>query len=859
MGSYIELYTLPRTLVYCLYNPPGSSDLYNQEIINFIHTLPVENDIILVGDFNVPDVNWLSFSANSPFAISLCNALFSRNLIQMISEPTHNHGNLLDLFITNVPHRVCNLNVDPVTCSSHSDHHLISVNLITHGKKPLRKSHIVYNYSKADISSIDEYLLNSSLLDSITHGNTDVNSLWLILKHEILNACNQFVPKIKISSKSYPRWFNQSIRHRINRVRTLRRRSKKHPTAANIARLSEMELALQEDIVSAKTSFISQLASTFHNQPRKLFSYLNGLTKSKFVPKTLVHNSEPISDPQKIAELFNKFFNSTFTSSSYNLPSFDALPQPRNQLHHINISSSDVYIALSTLDPTKAFGCDNVHPRILKYCALALVEPISHLFRLSLQNSCIPEEWKLHKICPIPKAGDLTSVSNYRPITLLPIISKVLERIIYYQIIKFIRPLLSHHQFGFLKNRSCLKQLLTSFSEIFNCIDHGQKVDAVYFDFKKAFDSIPHQELLFKLWITGLTGPLWFWLKSYLSNRKHFVCFDSVLSNCLPVLSGVPQGSILGPLLFIVYINDLPTAITSVSSYLFADDTKFISPCASTLMQGDIDKLVHWCHRWNIELNYTKCKAIRFSLSQTDQPTFFIGSANLDNALASTSKHRDLGIIVSSNLSWSEHYDHICLKAYRVLNMIRRTIPANTPTTLKKRLYLAMVKSQLTYCSQLWRPRLIKDINRLENVQRRATKYILQDYTSDYKTRLLSLELLPLMLWFELQDVLFLVKCIKEPMDNVNIFNYVEFVSTNTRAASSNKLKHKRCHFSSTHHFYFNRIVRVWNSFPYIDLSLSFQCIKKHLLDHLWYHFQLKFNPDRTCSFHLTCPCSKCQ
>ena len=219
--------------------------------------------------------------------------------------------------------------------------------------------------------------------------------------------------------------------------------------------------------------------------------------------------------------------------------------------------------------------------------------------------------------------------------------------------------------------------------------------------------------------------------------------YQTVFLSCL---HGVPQGSILGPLLFIVYINDLPTAITSVSSYLFADDTVFISPCASTLMQGDIDKLVHWCHRWNIELNYTKCKAIRFSLSQTDQPTYFIRSANLDNALASTSKHRDLGIIVSSNLSWSKHYDHMCLKAYRVLNMIRRTIPANTPTTLKKRLHLAMVKSQLTYCSQLWRPRLIKDINRLENVQRRATKYILQDYTSDYKTRLLSLELLPLML-----------------------------------------------------------------------------------------------------------------
>ena len=185
----------------------------------------------------------------------------------------------------------------------------------------------------------------------------------------------------------------------------------------------------------------------------------------------------------------------------------NALPSPSNQLHHIDTSSLDVYKALSDLDPTKAFGCDNVHPRVLKHCAVALTEPITHLCDSSIKNQCIPDEWKLHKICPIPKKGDLTLVKNYRPTTLLPIVSKVLERIVYNKIIPFIRPLLSEHQFGLLKNRSCLKQLLVSFAQIFHNVNQGLQTDAIYFDFQKAFDSISHPELLFKLWAKASLVP----------------------------------------------------------------------------------------------------------------------------------------------------------------------------------------------------------------------------------------------------------------------------------------------------------------------------------------------------------------
>ena len=330
------------------------------------------------------------------------------------------------------------------------------------------------------------------------------------------------------------------------------------------------------------------------------------------------------------------------------------------------------------------------------------------------------------------------------------------------------------------------------------------------------------------------------------------------------MLSGVPQGSIVGPLLFLVYINDLPNNIDYASIYLFADDTKFIKSIlanlASTsdpLLQSDIDLLVAWCKVWKLSSNAVKCAAIRFSLSpKTPLPSVYKVDETMIPFLPC---HRDLGIVASNDLSWSNHYDLICSKAYRTLHLIRRSISNSSSVATRRQLYLSLVKSKLSYCSQLWRPRLIKDIRNFERIQRRATKFILQDYSLDYKTRLLSLNLLPLMHWYELQDMMFLVKCFKNPMDNLIIHDYVEFVTSTTRASSNGKLRHKFCRLSTPRHFYFNRIVRLWNLFPRIDLSLSLPSIKHLLLNHLWSNFCSNFDANNVCSFHLLCPCAKCQ
>ena len=793
-------------------------------------------------------------TATNSSSIQLCNLCYEKNLIQLVQNPTHRQGNILDIILTNCPDRFFDVTVDPVCCSDYSDHFLISFNCSSnvHPSHTPNITSQFFNFSRADIPAIENYLMDYNFLP-VTPSYSGITALWFQLKEGILSACNQFVPLVHLPPRPSPRWFTPEIRHLIKKNRTLRKTVQRKPSSYRLDKLSSMEATASQLIQVSKDNYEANLVASFSCNPRKLYSHLKQLSCDKLKPNFLTHNSEQILNPATKADLFNKFFHSTFTTSNFSLPPMNSLPSPSEQLCEINVDSSDVYEHLSNLDPTKASGCDNVHPKILKSCATALTEPVTQLFNLCLTYTSLPDEWKIHKITPVPKKGDLSDVSNYRPISLLCILSKVLESIIYDKIISFVRPHLSRNQYGFLKRRSCLAQLLLSYNSISNSLENNQTTNTIFLDFSKAFDSVPHEELLYKLWIMGITGPLWLWFKSYLSSRVHYVSLDGASSSFLPVLSGVPQGSVLGPLLFLIYINDLPESIPYSSVYLFADDTKLIKSSNQfyddNLLQVDVYSMLSWCLRWKLRLNPEKCAGIHFSNSPAVTPTLY----NTDSEIKFVQHHKDLGIIVTNNLSWSSHHHHICSKAYFALNLIRRTI-STTSIDVKRRLYISLVRSNLSYCSQLWRPRHLKDITLLERVQRRATKYIIPNPNLDYKSRLISLHLLPLMYWLELLDIMFLVKCIKEPDDAFNIFEFISFSTSNTRFGSSNKLQYKYQRSSIMRHFYFNRIVRLWNSLPCINLAMSIDTIKTTVSKHLWDHFTTHFNVNSICSFHSVCP-----
>ena len=645
----IEILLNPKLILVCVYIPPSCSIVYMNAVLSAISSLPDDCDIIIAGDFNCPDINWSSLTGVTSNSVSLCNTLYSKNLIQLVTTPTHKQGNILDIVLTNLPDRIINLSTDPDRCSSMSDHLLLSFSILSDRLGPPKvhqtKLPRLFNYSMADYFAINNVVADFEF-SQIASINVDI--AWADLRTVLVDACNEFIPTFKSSKGKSPRWYTAEIRHNINRIRSLRRRINKNTTPGRLVKLTNLSAHIHYLMETAKTEYQSKLVSTFGSNPRKLYSYLSDLHNAKSPPNIIHHNNSIVDNPLEIAEIFNKYFNSTFTSSNFTLPDIQQLSSPISQLSTIHLDETDIYEALATLDPTKSSGCDDISPRLLKNCASALTSPVARICSLSLQSKVFPSAWKLHKICPIPKKGDLRIVNNYRPISLLPILSKVLESIVYKKIISFMRPLLAKCQYGFLKNRSCLSQMLVFFSDIFKNVELQQPTDIVYLDFRKAFDSVPHEELLFKLWRLGITGPLWLWFRSYLSNRSHSTCILNHFSSYLPVYSGVPQGSVRGPLLFLVYINDLPDSILSADPFFFADDTKLVKCIESSLnqqlLQIDLDSLSSWCDTWNLGLNKEKCAVLRVSTRSCQPPPDY----QIQNStLTSTSKQRDLGILIA--------------------------------------------------------------------------------------------------------------------------------------------------------------------------------------------------------------------
>ena len=395
----------------------------------------------------------------------------------------------------------------------------------------------------------------------------------------------------------------------------------------------------------------------------------------------------------------------------------------------IIINERGVLKMMKNLNPHKASGPDGISTRILKELAEELAPGLTIIFQSSLSSGVVPADWRTAYVTPIYKKGEHYDPANYRPVSLTSVVCKLLEHVVVSNVMKHFETnkILTDNQHGFRRERSCETQLLEFTEELLTNLEGGQQTDVLIMDFAKAFDKVNHSLLSHKLQRYGIHGSSLTWIKNFLKIRTQAVVVNGACSSTAPVKSGVPQGSVFGPCLFLAYLNDLPDKLKATSR-LFADDTAVYSTISGEAdiaqLQEDLNHLSEWEKCWDMLFHPAKCVSLSISCSRTPHDSsYFLHGHRLETVTSA----KYLGVTITSKLDWEEHITTIINKSNKTLGFLRRNLKIGS-SNIKEKAYKAFVRPLLEYSATVWDPYTQKNKDRLEAVQRRAARFILNRY-----------------------------------------------------------------------------------------------------------------------------------
>jgi len=542
-------------------------------------------------------------------------------------------------------------------------------------------------------------------------------------------------------------------------------------------------------------------------------------------PPLIVKEKMFTTDYEK-ASILNTTFVEHFVVDNGIIPPLNYLPA-QIDMPTITFSPQTVLLAMDSFKKSKAVGPDGFSAYYYNEIKYQISKPLSFIFSASYTAGALPSCWKTSRIVPIFKKGDAGNPSNYRPIALTAFPCRIMEKIIKSHMTNFIAEnnILSCDQFGFIKGRSTTLLLLKLLNDWTMAMDDGIPTDVVFIDFSKAFDSVVHNKLFLKLHEYGFDAKLLSWLKSFVMDRRQYVTVGNSVSTMACVLSGVPQGSVLGPLLFILYLNDLSVSAANLDK--FADDVEMHSMVVDDTtyqsFSSSLYELMDWSNRWQLEVASEKCNVMH------------IGKANLNydyslphGNLSTLDNIRHLGVIFSKNLKFSQHCTEITKKAQQRLAIIRRCFCSKNKTILLWA-YKVYVRPILEYASQVWSPYLLDDIDRIERVQRRFTKCLPGLHSKSYAERLndLSLDSLELR---RLKNDLSLTFSILNGLVDIDQTSFFTLRNDQRTRGHSLKLVVEKFNTDCRKCFFSNRVVKAWNSLPdSVVRASSLLSFKKHL------------------------------
>ena len=500
------------------------------------------------------------------------------------------------------------------------------------------------------------------------------------------------------------------------------------------------------------------------------------------------------------------------------MPAFEYRTNAR--LDPFQFNENEVLKVLTTLKTSSATGPDGLGNFLLKQTGPSICKPLSRLFNFSLSAGAFPVQWKKSNTCPVHKKSDMQLKSNYRPISLLCNVSKIFERLVYNTLYEYLMSnnLLTRRNSGFVSNDSTINQLISIVHKIYNGLELSKEARMVFLDISKAFDRVWHHGLLFKLRQLGITPPVIKWFDSYLSNRQQRVVIQGQCSSWSSIEAGVPQGSILGPLLFLVYINDIVDNITC-DIRLFADDTSIIEIITDPAASGDrinidLGHLSMWGRVWRMTFSAIKSLSVLFSCkrNKVTHPPLYLGGS----AIPEATDHTHLGITLSHDLKWHLHINRIVTKASKRLSLLKRLKFKLSRKTLEK-LYLTMIRPILEYGCVLFDNCTQELADLIEGLQYEAARICTgaRKYTS--RARLLAeLGWEPLHIrrhFFKLVHFYKIINKLSPPYLYDLLPNYV-IAQAGRPLRNSRQLRHINCRTTRYFNSFLPSSVRLWNDLP---------------------------------------------
>ena len=646
----------------------------------------------------------------------------------------------------------------------------------------------------------------------------DVESMWGELHSKLLSICDN-VPTITLKTTKEGKVLERlpwdcSVLTRNRKAKDRSWRAfESDPCLSTSSSAMFQQHKYQEAEFKAKVKYENKLVKSLKGNGKPLFRYLKSKNKvNKSVSSIKGIDGSLSSTPKDSAEALADFFESVFINEPYGPLPKECYHKYTNEImdmKSVTIDTNTVSSILKGLDCSKAMGPDNIHPKLLKFLAddADFVTAVCILYENCITQQCIPNDWKRATVVPLHKKGSVHSPNNYRPVSLTCVLCKIYEKLLRIPLLEHVSHCITVKQHGFTKGRSCLSNLLETIDTVNDYLAEGNCADIFYFDFSKAFDSVPHHRLVTKLANYGIPKEMLNIIYDFLSERSMVVKVGGELSNARSVLSGVPQGSVIGPLLFLLFINDIPEGIENMLK-IFADDVKLVAnPLNSDFTVKDLEALTNWEQLWCLNFNEEKCKVMYLGTENPHNCYNFGGTV-----MQTVDEEKDLGVIFNSSFDFNSHIAASIAKANRMLGWLSRTIISRERDVMV-RLYKSLIRPHLEYCTQAWSP-VVKHgswnvIDEIENVQRSFTRMIEGIGLLTYHERLNRIGLTTLIERRLRGDLIETFKIINGYVDyGSNFFSHSRSGRHLISKLSTSELSQSKVDFFA------QRVLKYWNKLP---------------------------------------------